>query len=95
VSVAKAVVSTQELPRLETPRCYLDKDINLLEVYIPLVPFELIFCLDETGLPDWEERRSKPVLVTDDATTRLLHCPVDRGIRHQTLLCCISASGDV
>jgi hypothetical protein len=80
--VARAGVSPQELPRLQTPRCYFDKYINLLMAYIPLVPSELIFNLDEAGLSDWEERRSKPVLVTADAASRPLHYPVDRGIRH-------------
>jgi hypothetical protein len=33
-------------------------------------------------------------LVKAEAADQLLHYPVDRGIRHHTLLCCISASGD-
>jgi hypothetical protein len=54
----------------------------------------LVFHLDETGLSDWKERKSKPVIVPSDATQTLLHYPVDGGIRHHTLLCCISAFGD-
>jgi hypothetical protein len=46
--VAKAIVSPQDPPRLQTPQCYLDKYINLLKAYIPFVPSELIFNLDET-----------------------------------------------
>jgi hypothetical protein len=53
-----------------------------------------MFNLDETGLSDWEVRRSKPVLLTADAANRPLPYPVDRVIRHPTLLCCTSASGD-
>jgi hypothetical protein len=34
------------------------------------------------------------VIVPSDATQTPLHYPVDRDIRHHTLLCCISASGD-
>jgi hypothetical protein len=34
------------------------------------------------------------VIVPSDATQTPLHYPVDRSIRHHTLLCCISASGD-
>jgi hypothetical protein len=45
-------------------------------------------------LSNWEERWSKPVLVTAGATSRPLRHPVDRHIRRQTLLCCICASGD-
>jgi hypothetical protein len=93
-SVANAVVSPHELPRLQTSRCNLDKYVNLLKAYIPFVPSELIFNLDETGLSDWGERRSEPLPITADGVSRPLHYPVDHGIHDQTLLCCISASGD-
>jgi hypothetical protein len=62
--VKRAIVSPQELPRLQTPRCYLQGYIDLLRVGVPLVPSELTFNLDETDLSDWEERKPKPVLVT-------------------------------
>jgi hypothetical protein len=72
----------------------MDDYIRLIQTYVPFVPTELIFNLDETGLSDWEERKSKPVVVPSDATQTPLHYPADRGIRHHILLCCISASGD-
>jgi hypothetical protein len=50
--------------------------------------------LDETGLSNWEEQKYKPVIVPSDATQTPLRDPVDRGIRHHTLLCCISTSRD-
>jgi hypothetical protein len=59
--VRRAIVSPRELPRLQTPRCYLDKYIDLIKTYIPLVPSELIFNLDESGLSGWAERRSRAV----------------------------------
>jgi hypothetical protein len=79
---------------LQIPRSFLDDYIRLIQTYVPLVPTELIFNPDETGLSDWEERKSKPVIVPSDATQTPLHCPIDRGARHHTLLCCIFASGD-
>jgi hypothetical protein len=92
--VGRAFVSPQELPRLQTPQCYFDKYIDLIQACVPLVPSELIFNLDESGLSDWEERKSKAVLVKTKAADQPLHYPVDRGIRHHTLLRGISASGD-
>jgi hypothetical protein len=50
--MGKAIVSPQELPRLQTPRCYLDKYMDPIKVYVPLVPSELTFNLDESGLSD-------------------------------------------
>jgi hypothetical protein len=59
--VGRAIISPQELPRLETTRCYFDKYMDLIKAYIPLVPSELIFNPDESGLSDWEERKSNAV----------------------------------
>jgi hypothetical protein len=64
--VRRVMVSSHELSRLQTPRCHLQRYIDLLGKYMPLVPFELIFNLDETGLSDWEERKREPVIRTEE-----------------------------
>lgn len=92
--IARVVVSPQEQLRLQVPRQFLDQYIAMIKAYVPLVPAELIFNLDETGLSDWEERKAKQVIVPQHAKHTALHYPVDRTIRHHTLLCCVSASGD-
>jgi hypothetical protein len=79
---------------LQAARLYLEQDIVWIKTWAPLVPAEPIFNLDETGLSDGEERKPKRVLILATTEDSRLHDPVDRGIRHQTLLCCISASGD-
>jgi hypothetical protein len=68
--------------------------LALIKSWVPLVRAELFFNLDGTGLSDWEERRPKPVLIPTTIENADLHYFVDRGIRHQTLLCCVSASRD-
>jgi hypothetical protein len=84
----------QEQLRLWISREYLSGYISLIKEYVPLVPAELIFNLDETGLSDWEERTTKPVIIQSHASSSILHYPIDRVIRHHTLLSCVSASGD-
>jgi hypothetical protein len=42
----------QEQLRLRIPREYLNDYISLIKEYVLLVPAELIFNLDETGLSD-------------------------------------------
>jgi hypothetical protein len=66
----------------------------LVQKHVPLVPAELISNLDETGLSDWEHSKPKPVLVPTGLSDSTIHYPVNRQIWHQTLLCCLSASGD-
>jgi hypothetical protein len=92
--IIRTVVKPQEQLRLQIPREYLNDYISLIKTYTPLVPAELIFNLDETGLSDWEERKAKPVIIQSHASQTALHYPIDRTVRHHTLLCCVSASGD-
>jgi hypothetical protein len=61
---------------------------------VQIVPTELLFNLDETGLSDWENRKTKRVLVPAVAEDSRLHYPINRAIRHHTLLCCVTAAGD-
>jgi hypothetical protein len=55
----------------------------------------MIYNLDEAGLSDWEDSKPKPFLIPMIRGDTMIHYPVNRQIRHQTLLYCISASGDV
>jgi hypothetical protein len=66
----------------------------LIKKIVPSLPAELIFNLDETGLSDWENRKTKPVLVPVTEGDSKLHYPINRAIRHDTLMCCIPASRD-
>jgi hypothetical protein len=93
--VSGVTVVPQEKLRLEVPRCYLEEYLTLIKKIVPIVPTELsLFNLDEPGLSEWENRRSKPVLVPAQEQESTLHYPVDRPVRHHTLLCCVTASGD-
>jgi hypothetical protein len=56
---------------------------------------EFIFNLSETSLSDWKDSKPKPVLVPTDFADSMIQDPVNRQSRHQTLMCCIPASGDV
>jgi hypothetical protein len=90
--VSGVTVAPKEKIRLEVPCCYLDE--YLIKKIVSIVPIGLLFNLYETGLSDWENRRSKPVLVPTQEQESPLHYPVDRSVRHHTLLCCVTASGD-
>jgi hypothetical protein len=73
----------------------LDRYTKLIQEYVPLVPTELLFNTDESGFGDWEERKPKSILIPLDALATTLHCPTNGKIRRQTLLCCVTAAGDV
>jgi hypothetical protein len=92
VSVVR--VAPQEKVRLEVVRCFLEEYLTLIKKIVPIVPTELLFNLDEKGLSEWENRGRKPVFVPTQEQEFPLHYPVDRSVRHHTLLCCVTASGD-
>jgi hypothetical protein len=92
--VIRTTVVPQEQLRLRIPRECLNDYVSFIKEYVPLVPAELIFNLDETSLSDWEERKTKLVIILSHASSSTLHYPINRAIRHHTLLCCVSGSGD-
>jgi hypothetical protein len=92
--VTRAIVHPQEHVRLQVPRCWLDRYIQLIKNYIPQIPAELISNIDEISLSDWEERKEKKVLIPSGHIDSRLHDPVNWSIRHHTLICCISTAGD-
>jgi hypothetical protein len=59
-----------------------------------LVPTELLFNIDESRFSDWEEHKPKCLLIATEARETTLHYPASRKIRHQTLVCCVTAAGD-
>jgi hypothetical protein len=53
-----------------------------------------LFNVDESDFSDWEEGKSKCVLIPTEARETTLHCPASRKICRQTLICCVTAAGD-
>jgi transposase len=75
--VSGVTVAPQEKVRLEVLRCYLEEYLTLIKKIVLIVLTELLFNLDETGLSEWENQRSKPVLVPTQEQESTLHYPVD------------------
>jgi hypothetical protein len=92
--VCKKTLAPQENPRLQVSKQFLDDYVKLIKESVPLVPTELIFNIDECGFSDWEERGPKPVLIPAEFERSVLHYPVNRAIRYQSLIYCITAAGD-
>jgi hypothetical protein len=64
---------SQEKVRLEVPRCYLEEHLTLIKKIVPIVPTELLVNLGETGLSEWENRKSKLVLASTQEQESTLH----------------------
>jgi hypothetical protein len=92
--ICRSVVRPQENITLEVLHEYLDQYIRLIKELVPLVPMELLFNIDESGFSDWEERTPECVLIPTEARETTLHYLASGEIRHQALVCCVTAAGD-
>ena len=93
-ALIKTEIFPQEELRMKVPRIYLTQFMDLVEKIIPNVPADLIYNIDETGLSDWENRKPKTVIMPKELEKIDKHYPINRGIRHITLVVTISAGGD-
>jgi hypothetical protein len=78
-------IEPREEAALHVPRVHLDAYIHLIQIWMPLVRVELIFNIHESGVSDWEGRKSILVFVPAESPDSGLYSPVDRRTRHQTL----------
>jgi hypothetical protein len=66
--ICRSVVRPQENVRIEVSHEYLDQHIRLIIEYVPLVPTELLFNIDESSFSDWEERKPKCARISTGET---------------------------
>jgi hypothetical protein len=84
----------QESQRLEVPRCFLEETIRCLGEFVQGRPAELVFNLDEVGISDWEDRQTKKVIVPLSAREQTIHHKINRGLKHVSIIACVSAGGE-
>jgi hypothetical protein len=51
--------SPQEAEHLEVPRCFLDQTLLRISEFVQSRPAELVFNLDEVGISEWADRKTK------------------------------------
>jgi hypothetical protein len=84
----------QEDSRFVIPREHLNEHIINMQRYVSGKIAELVFNLDEVGSSDWEDRKTRKVLVPASVDSDDVFHPVSRKYKHMTLLVCVSAGGD-
>jgi hypothetical protein len=82
----------QEAERLEIPRCFLDQTLICITEFIYGRPAELVCHLDEVGIAEWEDRKTKTVLVPKSMNEQTMHHKVNRNLKHVSVITCISAA---
>jgi transposase len=93
--ITTATIHAQEDPRLQVPHEFLDAYLELVRRHVVGTNSRLVYNLDETGCSDWEERKNYHGIVPVELADDLIHFGVTRRIKHQTLLVCINAAGEM
>jgi transposase len=93
--ITTASIHAQEEPRLQVPREYLNGYLGLILRHVVGTNPRLVYNIDETGCSDWEERKSYEGIVPVELATTPIHSGVTRRVKHQTLLVCINAAGEM
>jgi hypothetical protein len=83
----------QEEQRLQAPRVFLDRTVQNLKENVQGCIAELVFSLDEVGISDWEDRKSRKVIVPATMRGHPIHHQISRAVKHISLIACMSAAG--
>jgi hypothetical protein len=86
--------SPQENTRLEVPREFLRKTLRRMKDAVKGCVRDLVFNLDEVGVSDWEDRKSKRVVVPAALNGQTIHHGINRNLKHITVVTCVAASGE-
>jgi hypothetical protein len=92
--LCKAKSVPQETQRLEVPRCFLDESIQCIAQFVHGRPAELVFNLDEVGISEWEDRKTKRVIIPVSARDQTIHHKINRALKHVSVIACVSAAGE-
>jgi hypothetical protein len=55
---------------------------------------ELVFNLDEVGISDWEDRKTKTAIVSATRRGQTIHHEISRTVKHISAIACVSAAGE-
>jgi hypothetical protein len=83
----------QEWQRSQVPGVFLETIVQDLHEYVQGCVAELVFNLDELGISEWEDRKTKKVIALAPMFGRTIYHGVSRNMKHISLIACLSAAG--
>jgi hypothetical protein len=57
-------------------------------------PIELVFNLDKVDISEWEDRKTKNVIVFVLVIGQIIHHKITRNLKHLFVIVCVSATGE-
>jgi hypothetical protein len=80
--------------RLQVARAFLESILRELNEHVQGCVSELVFNLDEVGISDWEDRKTRKVVGPATMGRRPIHHAVSRNVKHISVIACMSAAGE-
>jgi hypothetical protein len=84
----------QEQQHLQVPRVFLDDTVQNLNKCVQECVDELVFNLDEVRISDWEDRKTRTVLVPATMRGQTIHHEISRAVKHISVIAFVSAAGE-
>jgi hypothetical protein len=84
----------QEEQRSQVPRAHLERTIQDLYDHVHGYVAELVFTLDEVGISDCEDRKTKKVSMSAAMLGQTIHHRVSRHVKHISMIACVLAAGE-
>jgi hypothetical protein len=92
--IFKTKSTPQEQQRLQVPRMFLERTVQDLKEHVQGCVAELVFNLDEVSISDWEDRKTKTVIVRAAMRGQTIHHEISRTVKHISVKSCIFTAGE-
>jgi hypothetical protein len=73
---------------------FLDQTVACITQFVHGRPIELVLNLDEVGISEWEDRKTKTVAIPKSMSEQTIHRNINRNVKHVLIIACISAAGE-
>jgi hypothetical protein len=83
----------QEKPRLQVPRIFLEETIRNMQEAVNRRLSDFVFNLDEIAISEWEDRKSKKVMVPGGFARQTVHHGISRNLKNITITMCLFTGG--
>jgi hypothetical protein len=73
---------------------FLERTVHDLNEQVQGCVAELVFDLDEVGISDWENRKTKRVIVPATMVGQTIHHEISRTVKYISVIACVSTAGE-
>jgi hypothetical protein len=79
---------------LQVSRVFLERTVEDLNEHVQRCLAEQVFRLEDVGIPDWEDRKTRQVVIPAAIGGHTIHPGIFRNVKHISVMACISAAGE-